>query len=60
MKMMDIKSTTILGVRVNALNLPLTLKQIQTWIIDCEQNYVCVTPAHSIMANFQSKWTDNA
>jgi N-acetylglucosaminyldiphosphoundecaprenol N-acetyl-beta-D-mannosaminyltransferase len=55
MKMMDIKSTTILGVRVNALNLPLTLKQIQTWIIDCEQNYVCVTPAHSIMEVHENK-----
>jgi len=42
-------SAEILGVRVHALNMPLALETITTWIREREPNYICVTPAHAIM-----------
>jgi N-acetylglucosaminyldiphosphoundecaprenol N-acetyl-beta-D-mannosaminyltransferase len=44
-----VKSATVLDVKINALNLPLTLAQIKLWITKHESNYICVSPAHSIM-----------
>jgi N-acetylglucosaminyldiphosphoundecaprenol N-acetyl-beta-D-mannosaminyltransferase len=44
-----VESTSILGVKVHALNLGLTLKQIAEWVQAEEPHYVSVVPAHSIM-----------
>ncbi|TCR62601.1 WecB/TagA/CpsF family glycosyltransferase [Bosea sp. BK604] len=39
----------ILGVRVSAINLPLALETIQSWIAERKQRYVCITGAHGVM-----------
>jgi N-acetylglucosaminyldiphosphoundecaprenol N-acetyl-beta-D-mannosaminyltransferase len=39
----------ILGVLVSAINMSLALDTIRDWIIGRKKNYICVTPAHSIM-----------
>lgn len=39
----------ILGISVSAVNLPLALAQLQTWVENRQPNYVCVAPAHSLM-----------
>ena len=39
----------ILGVMVSAINMSTAVSTIRDWIIRCENNYVCVSPAHSIM-----------
>lgn len=39
----------VLGVGVNAVDLPQALDIIEGWIERREANYVCVTPAHGIM-----------
>lgn len=39
----------ILGVRVSAINLPLALDTIQSWIAERKQRYVCITGAHGVM-----------
>lgn len=39
----------ILGVQVSAINMGQALSQLQTWIEEKTPNYVCVTPAHSLM-----------
>jgi N-acetylglucosaminyldiphosphoundecaprenol N-acetyl-beta-D-mannosaminyltransferase len=38
-----------LGVKVHAINMEQALGQIQSWVENREQHYVCVTPAHSVM-----------
>ena len=40
----------ILGVNVSAINMNQALDTIASWITRKEQNYVCVTPAHGVMA----------
>ena len=44
-----IPSAQILGVRIHALNMQITMETIAAWIEADEQQYICVTPAHSIM-----------
>lgn len=39
----------ILGVRVSAIDLPLALDTISSWIAEGRQRYVCVTGAHGVM-----------
>jgi N-acetylglucosaminyldiphosphoundecaprenol N-acetyl-beta-D-mannosaminyltransferase len=39
----------ILGVMVSAINMRVAVDTIQGWILSAEKNYVCVTPAHSVM-----------
>jgi N-acetylglucosaminyldiphosphoundecaprenol N-acetyl-beta-D-mannosaminyltransferase len=39
----------ILGVRVSAINLPLALDTIESWIGERKQRYVCITGAHGVM-----------
>lgn len=39
----------ILGVYVSAINMPMALQSFRDWIERKSKNYVCVTPAHSIM-----------
>lgn len=39
----------ILGVRVSAINLPLALETIESWIAERKQRYVCITGAHGVM-----------
>lgn len=46
---MKVESTSILGVKIDALNLGLTLDQIAEWVQAEEPHYVSVVPAHSIM-----------
>jgi N-acetylglucosaminyldiphosphoundecaprenol N-acetyl-beta-D-mannosaminyltransferase len=46
---MNIERENILGVNISAVNLEQTLEIIGSWINTQSQNYVCVTPAHSIM-----------
>ena len=48
-KIRSIPSVDILGVRVHALTMQLTLNIMTNWIQKREPNYVCVTPAHAIM-----------
>ncbi len=47
---MTIPTGDILGVRVHALDMPLTLRTLETWITARRPHYVCVTPAHAVMA----------
>lgn len=44
----------ILGVEVNAINMGQALETIHEWILTRDPNYVCVTPAHSIMDCYQN------
>lgn len=46
---MSLPQVAILGVQISALNMQLALKQMETWLAEREPNYICVTPAHSIM-----------
>ncbi len=39
----------VLGVGISAINMDLALRAIESWIDAADLNYVCVTPAHSIM-----------
>ena len=39
----------IIGVEVSAIDMDLALRAIEHWSDTAEPNYVCVTPAHSIM-----------
>jgi len=39
----------ILGVHVSAVNIPLALAQLQSWVETSQRGYVCVAPAHSLM-----------
>ncbi|OGO15160.1 MAG: glycosyl transferase [Chloroflexi bacterium RBG_16_48_8] len=44
------KRENILGVGVSAINMQQALETIHAWITHRKPHYVCVTPAHSIMA----------
>ncbi len=44
-----IERQDILGVRVSVLHMASAVRQIGAWIEVQEPNYVCVTPAHSVM-----------
>ena len=46
---MNTSCIPILGVQINATNMDLALKQIETWLSERSSNYICVAPAHSIM-----------
>jgi N-acetylglucosaminyldiphosphoundecaprenol N-acetyl-beta-D-mannosaminyltransferase len=46
---MNFERLNILGVHVNAINMAQAVSAIKVWIDTTEKNYVCVTPAHSIM-----------
>jgi N-acetylglucosaminyldiphosphoundecaprenol N-acetyl-beta-D-mannosaminyltransferase len=46
---MDPGSYEVLGVRISAVNLPLALTKIDSWIENNESHYVCVAAAHSVM-----------
>lgn len=48
--LVSIPRKNILGVGVSAINMEQTLECIHGWITRREPHYVCVTPAHSIMA----------
>ncbi len=39
----------ILGVGISAINMPQALQCLETWIAEGEQQYVCVTPVHSVI-----------
>ena len=41
--------TDILGVHVSAINMPMALATIDTWVRKREQNYVCVAGVHGVM-----------
>jgi N-acetylglucosaminyldiphosphoundecaprenol N-acetyl-beta-D-mannosaminyltransferase len=41
----------ILGIRVNAMDLPRTVETIDSWLTRREHHYVCLTAAHSVMAS---------
>jgi N-acetylglucosaminyldiphosphoundecaprenol N-acetyl-beta-D-mannosaminyltransferase len=44
-----IQKANILGVGVNTINMSQAVRAIESWINGCQQNYVCVTPAHAVM-----------
>ena len=46
---MSLPQVAILGGQISALNMQLALKQMETWLAERSSNYICVTPAHSIM-----------
>lgn len=46
---MTLPRVPILNVKINPLNMDLTLAQFEVWINTKTQAYVCVAPAHSIM-----------
>ena len=39
----------LLGVKISAINMPQAVSAIETWISHKQPEYVCVTPAHSVM-----------
>jgi len=47
---MTIPRVSILGVKINVLNMETTLAQLSDWIREHQKTYVCVVPAHSVMA----------
>ena len=42
--------TSILGIGISTLNMPMALATIDEWIRRAERQYVTVTPAHAVMA----------
>src|SRR5215813_10275632 len=46
---MTLLQTSILGVKVSAINIPIALHTIEQWIAQKEPHYVCVTPVHAVM-----------
>jgi N-acetylglucosaminyldiphosphoundecaprenol N-acetyl-beta-D-mannosaminyltransferase len=44
-----IQKVNVLGVGISAINLSLAIASIDSWIKHYQPNYVCVTPAHSLM-----------
>jgi N-acetylglucosaminyldiphosphoundecaprenol N-acetyl-beta-D-mannosaminyltransferase len=44
-----IARTDVLGVRVSAINMRMALDEIDRWIENREQHYVCVTGVHGVM-----------
>jgi N-acetylglucosaminyldiphosphoundecaprenol N-acetyl-beta-D-mannosaminyltransferase len=48
-KQIEILCGNILGVKVSAIDMPMALATINAWIHSHQPNYVCVTPAHSVM-----------
>jgi len=44
----------ILGVGVNPINITDAINIIQCWITNRDQQYVCVTPAHSVMDGYRN------
>lgn len=47
--MQEPQRVNILGVGVSAVNMAMALEAIEGWIAHREPNYICVTPAHSVM-----------
>jgi N-acetylglucosaminyldiphosphoundecaprenol N-acetyl-beta-D-mannosaminyltransferase len=45
----------VLGVGVSAVNIERTLEIIDAWLRDRRHNYVCLTPAHSVMACYADR-----
>lgn len=39
----------VLGVQVSAVNMPMAVRQVHTWIDRRECNYVCITGVHGVM-----------
>src|SRR5215813_11621289 len=46
---MTLLQTSILGVKVSAINIPIALHTIEQWIAQKEPHYVCVTGVHGVM-----------
>lgn len=46
---MKIINKDILGVQVSAVNMKVAIQVFDYWIASKQKNYVCVTPAHSVM-----------
>lgn len=46
---MTIPKVTILGVEISAINMEMTLRTIEEWIVRRQPHYVCVTPVHAVM-----------
>ncbi len=46
---MSNKYANVLGVKINAVNIPLALDTIDTWIKNKDQNYVTVTGVHGVI-----------
>lgn len=51
---MEIPRENILGIWVSVVNMQRALEAVDEWIETRTQNYVCVTPAHSIMDCWQN------
>lgn len=43
-------NTYLLSVKISAINMGLALENIESWIAEKHARYICVAPAHSIMA----------
>jgi N-acetylglucosaminyldiphosphoundecaprenol N-acetyl-beta-D-mannosaminyltransferase len=43
------ESTDILGVQINAINMPLAVETIESWIESREKHYVCICTVNSVM-----------
>jgi len=46
---LDIQRCDVLGVEISAVNIPMAVRQIDTWIHRRECNYVCITGVHGVM-----------
>jgi len=46
-----IRRVDVLGVHVSAVDPPMALAEIERWIAEREQHYVCVTGVHGVMAS---------
>jgi len=49
----DTPRVNVLGVGVSAINMARTLEVIDSWLRDRRRNYICLTPAHSVMACYR-------
>jgi len=44
---------SVLGIRINAINMQQAIEQIHHWIENDAKKYVCVVPAHAVMSAYQ-------
>lgn len=51
---MNIERVNVLGVQISAINMRIAVNEIEGWIEGSEKNYICVTPAHSVMDCYTS------
>ena len=50
-----VERANILGVGVSAINMPMAVDAIESWIASREPHYVCVTGVHGVMESYRDR-----